>query len=71
MASLSFGYAEPLTPARFDLHDKLAFLAQDRLERTVSAPGRALAAVLGVGKGSKAWMRMGISRWRSGMPRPT
>ena len=47
MASLSFGYAEPLTPARFDLHDKLAFLAQDRLERTVSAPGRALAAVAG------------------------
>ena len=42
LASLTFGYAEPLTPARFDLHSKLGFLAQDRVERTVSAPGRGL-----------------------------
>ena len=28
MATLRFGYAEPLTPARFDLHAKLADLAQ-------------------------------------------
>ena len=28
MATLSFGYAEPLTGARFDIHSKLAFLAQ-------------------------------------------
>ena len=27
-ATLRFGYAEPLTPARFDLHAKLADLAQ-------------------------------------------
>eukprot|EP00913_Durusdinium_trenchii_P002231 g2061.t1 len=29
-ATLSFGYAEPLTAARFDLDSKLAFLTQAR-----------------------------------------
>lgn len=37
-ATLRFGYAEPLTPARFDLHAKLADLAQDRIARSVTAP---------------------------------
>ncbi|CAK8996634.1 Probable potassium transport system protein kup [Durusdinium trenchii] len=37
-ATLSFGYAEPLTAARFDLDSKLAFLTQDHITRSKTAP---------------------------------
>eukprot|EP00434_Breviolum_minutum_P019078 symbB.v1.2.016818.t1/scaffold1293.1/size126329/6 len=37
-ATLRFGYAEPLTAARFDLHAKLGIWAQDSLARAVTAP---------------------------------